>query len=168
VVTSGGGVSPGNSPGALTVGPTTLANNAVFNFEINDANGAAGTAWDILNITGGLTIAVTTNPIVINLTTLDSSNNAAALRNFNSAQSYSWQFVSTTTGVTNFSPTAFTFNTSSFQNSLGVGNFFVSKSTDNLSLAINFTPVPEPSTWALLATGLGALVIVEVRRRRSR
>jgi hypothetical protein len=31
---------------------------------------------------------------------------------------------------------------------------------------LNFTPVPEPSTWALMATGLGALVAAVRRRRR--
>ena len=167
VVGSGGGVSPGNSPGALGAGPTTFANGATFNFEINNTSGTPGTNWDILNITGGLTITATTrNPFVINLYSLDSSNNAGVLSNFNSAQAYSWQFVSTTTGITGFSAGAFQYNASQFQNSLGTGFFFVSQSGNNLLL--NFTPVPEPSTWALLATGLGALLVVEVRRRRSR
>ena len=109
---------------------------------------------------------MTTNPIVINLVTLDVSNNPASLLHFNSSSAYAWQFVSTTTGVTNFSPSAFTFNTSSFQNSLGVGNFFVSQAGNNLVL--NFSPIPEPSTWALLVTGLGALAFTTLRRRRSR
>jgi hypothetical protein len=34
------------------------------------------------------------------------------------------------------------------------------------NLMLNFTPVPEPSTWALMATGLGALVAAVRRRRR--
>ncbi|MCX6954673.1 MAG: PEP-CTERM sorting domain-containing protein, partial [Verrucomicrobia bacterium] len=66
-------------------------------------------------------------------------------------------------GVTGFSANAFQFNTSQFQNSTGIGSFFVSQSGNNLSL--NFIPIPEPSTYALLALGLGAVWIVSRRRK---
>ena len=40
-------------------------------------------------------------------------------------------------------------------------------SQDMLALAVTApTPVPEPGTWALLATGLGAFAVQRVRRRR--
>ncbi|HEY5080076.1 MAG TPA: PEP-CTERM sorting domain-containing protein [Opitutaceae bacterium] len=32
---------------------------------------------------------------------------------------------------------------------------------------MNFTPVPEPSTWALLGSGLAAVALFGLRRRRS-
>jgi hypothetical protein len=33
---------------------------------------------------------------------------------------------------------------------------------------LNFTPVPEPSTWALMIAGGGMLAIAAFRRRRGR
>jgi len=164
VLSSGGIVSPGNSPGTLSVGPTTFTGGASFTFDINNTTGTAGTNWDLLSISGSLTVAATgVSPFVINLVSLDSGNNAGLLQNFNSTQSYAWPFVTTTTGITGFSAGVFQYNASQFQNSLGTGFFFVSQNANNLVL--NFTPVPEPSTWALLLTGLALAAFMFWRRR---
>ncbi len=166
VLNSGGTVSPGNSPGSLAVGATTFAGGAIFAFDINSSTGTPGTNWDLLTVTGPLVISATSsNPFVINLNSLNSGNNPSLLSNFDPTQPYSWQFVSTTGGITGFSAGAFQYNASQFQNSLGGGIFVVSQTGNNLFL--NFSPVPEPSTWALLATGLGLLALAAQRRRRS-
>ena len=165
---SGGTVSPGNSPGTLTVGSATFGAGGNFTFEINSTTGTPGTNWDLLTISDTLlVIATNTNPFVINLVSLDNSGAPAALTNFSSATAYQWKFVTASGGITftePTSPTVFNFNASQFQNSLGVGHFFVSQTGNDLFL--NFTPIPEPSTWTLLVAGLGTLAFVALRRRR--
>lgn len=163
-VNSGGTVAPGASPGTLAVGATTFAGAGRFAFEINSVTGTAGTNWDLLSISGALTITATPgNPFIVDLTSLNLSNTAALVSNFNAADSYSWLFASASGGVTGFSAGAFQYNASAFQNSLGGGSFFVSNVGNDLFL--NFTPVPEPSTYALMALGLGVIVLLARRRR---
>lgn len=167
VLNSGSAVAPGASPGILSVGATTFAGGARFAFEINSVTGTAGTSWDLLGISGALTITATVgNPFIVDLTSLNLSNTAALVSNFNAANSYSWLFASASGGVTGFSAGVFQYNASAFQNNLNGGSFFVSNVGNDLFL--NFTPVPEPSTYALLALGLGVIVVLSRRRcRRS-
>jgi fibronectin-binding autotransporter adhesin len=161
---SGGILSPGASPGNLTVGPTTWAGDAHFTFEINDGNGTAGSQWDLLTISGALTINATPgNPFILDLVSLTTSNAAGLLLNFDPANAASWVFATASGGIAGFETGAFQYNTSQFQNGLADGHFFVSQSGNNLLL--NFTPVPEPSTWAMLGAGLGLLLLFGRRRK---
>jgi hypothetical protein len=52
-----------------------------------------------------------------------------------------------------------------FQTPVGAGQFNVTQVGNDLDL--NFTPVPEPSTWALMGSDLCALGGAIRRRRRS-
>lgn len=54
-VASGGTVSPGNSPGTLSVGDTDLQLGSTLAIELNGAT--AGTGYDQLNVTGSATLA---------------------------------------------------------------------------------------------------------------
>lgn len=85
--------------------------------------------------------------------------------NFNSGVAYTWKLATAAGGITGFDPSRFTLDTSDFTNSLGIGSFFVSQSGNDLLL--NFTPVPEPSTYALMFLGLGAVALAVRRRRRA-
>lgn len=182
-VGSGGVIFPGTfnnalgtmTPGVFGAGATTFASGGAFGFIVNDATGTEGSNWSLLNISGMLNItANSSTPFYVSVNSVDASNLPGQVVNFNSGQSYSWRIVTTTGGITGFSSDAFSTFTSAvgvdgpqgFMNSLGTsGIFFVTQSGNDLYL--NFSPVPEPATWSLLAAGAVVLGGAGWRRRRS-
>lgn len=179
---SGGVIFPGTfnntlgtmTPGVFAAGATTFASGGAFGFIVNDATGTEGSNWSLLNVSGMLNItANSSTPFYISVNSVDASNMAGQVVNFNSSQSYSWRIVTTTGGITGFSSNAFSTFTNAvgtdgpqgFMNSLGTsGIFFVTQSGNDLYL--NFSPVPEPGTWSLLATGAVLLGGAGWKRRR--
>ena len=163
-------LSPGNSPGTLTftsASGLTLAGGGQYDWQIESVTGAPGASWDLISVTGGpLNITATSgSPFAINVLSLDGSGNAGAVVDFNSSTNYSWVVATAPNGIFNFSPDEFSINTAGFQNSLDGGSFFVT--ADATDLMLNFTPVPEPSTYALMGLGLGVM-LVGLRRRSRR
>lgn len=57
-------------------------------------------------------------------------------------------------------------NAANFSSSVG-SNFSRSLGNNNTALVLNFTPVPEPSPYALLGLGLRAVGFTVDRRRRT-
>ncbi len=154
------------SVGTLTFSPgLTLDSGGTLALKFINATGTAGTDWDLVSVNGTLNLTATSGS-PFNLTLASYSNTTGApdlLAGFDSSSNYTWQIASGTS-VTGFDPSAFTIDTSSFQNSLGTGQFFLTQSGNDLFL--NFTPVPEPSTVALLSLGASVLVVSGRRRRR--
>jgi autotransporter-associated beta strand protein len=158
---------PGGGPGALTFsGGLTLANGSTIDFNLYNATGSAGSGFSLLSDTssGGLHLTASSNMITFNLGTINSSGGPASAVNFNPAIPYSWTFASSTNAISGFLPSQFNLNMSGFMNGIAGGGFSFSEVGNNLEL--NFTPVPEPSTWALMGAGVLALSTLEVRRRR--
>jgi autotransporter-associated beta strand protein len=166
-VGSGVTLSPGTSPGTMTFSNgLTFASGGTLAFEINNATGTAGAAsgWDLLSISGALAVTATSgSPFTVQIKSLDADNLAASAANFSAANNYAWTFASATGGITGFDTTKFTLDRSAFSNT-SAGQFFLSQSGNNLVL--NFTPVPEPSTYVLMGTGLSLLAASALRRRR--
>jgi len=174
-VTFAGGttVSPGNAisgqyVSTLSFGtPVTFGTGGIYGFNVATASGTAGVDYSTLSVTGALTLSATVgSPFTIMLSSIDPGTGSPGLANFNSTQPYAWTLVTATSIAGVFNSSDFTVNTTSFQNALGGGMFLVGESGNTLIL--DFTPVPEPSTWMLLAAGLATAVAgLRLRRRRQ-
>ena len=166
-VASGGTISPGSSPGSVNAADTTWAGDGNFTFEINQATGGiAGTNWDLLAITGSLTITATSDTrFTVGLNTLDFSNAAGVPVNFSAGSNYTFAFVTTTTGIICFDPGRFTLTTTGVDLSL-TGTWSIGQSGSNLNLLYTGNAIPEPSTSAAI---LGACALaLAVERRNAR
>jgi autotransporter-associated beta strand protein len=115
--------------------------------DVQNAAGTAGVGWDSTLVTGTLNFTATLgSPFPIFLRSLDGAGAAGAALNFNPYTDYSWTILSATT-LSGFSAAAVTLDPAGFLSPVNGGTF--SLGTVGNSLAVNFTPVPEPETWAL-------------------
>lgn len=166
-------LSPGDSPGTLTfTGALNWAPGGAYTVDLLNATGATpGTTHDTLVVTGAgsFTVSATSgSPFTLNLISLSSALVAGNIADFTNTGTYSWQIASSVNPITGFNANAFAINTSGFTNPVGLGTFNVSLggSGGNTAILLNFTPIPEPSTWALLLAGAALVGFLEYRRRR--
>jgi fibronectin-binding autotransporter adhesin len=174
LVQSGGTISPGNSPGILNVsGDTTWLDGGNYNWQVLDVDGAAGTGWDQLAITGALDLAsLTAGGFNVNVWSLSSALVNGNAQNFDGIGGvYSWPIATASGGITGFDAGDFTIFTGSnngttgFTNDFTGGTFSMSQTGNNLYLNyLGPTPVPEPaSAVTVLALFSGAVL---QRRKR--
>ena len=157
-------LSPGNSPGAIAfTSGLTFSNGGSYLFQVQDPAGAAGSGYDTVNVTGTLAFPAT-GSFAFKIQSLDANGNLGLLASVNAAQVYQLT-LATATSITNFNPSVFTLDTTGFASSFGSGTFSLGLNGAGNALLLNFTPIPEPSTLALLAVGLGALALTAYRRR---
>ena len=137
---------------------------------MSDASGGAGNGWDLISVTGSTLIGGTPgDTIILDLTSLSGTLPGEA-QNFDAAQDYTWELLSSPGGLLGFDEDAFTLLTSNFQNDLAGGSFFLAQQGNSLNLVFDSfaetssAAIPEPSTLALLS--LGALAAFPRRRRR--
>ncbi|MDD3179785.1 MAG: PEP-CTERM sorting domain-containing protein [Opitutaceae bacterium] len=143
-----GDVSPGTSAGQLNItGNLTLQPLSVAIFELGGT--LQGTEYDYLNVSGSVTLGGALEVKFANGfqdIILPNANTFTIL----SAGALSGSFSNVASD-------------SRLSTSDGFGSFLVTYSGLNVSLS-GFTPVPEPSTWALLGVGTSLLYVVSRRR----
>ena len=143
-INSGGTMNPGNSPGTQTYSSLVWEGAGNYNWQLLDANGAAGTGYDTFVSTGAFTINATSgNKFNINLWTLSGTgpDTNGLANNFNGANNYSWT-LGTFGSISGFSADAFSINSFATNGTGGFANLFTgtfSINTNATSLLLVYT-----------------------------
>ena len=156
-------LSPGNSPGVATFNSGQTWGAFSYDWETNNFVGTtAGTDFDTIAITGGLSLTGGSGSYQLNLLSLTAGNVPGNVGGFTD-QARTWNILTTTTGITGFNALNWTLNTTGFTSSPAfTGSFSLGVAGNNLVLSY---AVPEPATWALLAFSLTTVMVM--RRRRG-
>ena len=180
VLNLGSTISPGNSPGTLTVAGNAVWNpGANYNWQLYDTVLGAGTGWDLVSVTGSLDLNALTvgSEFNINLWSLaDIAPDAdGPALNFDPNQNYTWTILTAAGGISGFTGSnQFAINTGAFNgtggfaNALNGGGFSIAQSGNDLNLvftAAGGAPIPEPGTWAAAALLVGGAAFLRWRKR---
>ena len=153
-------LSPGNSPGIQSFQTGQTWSSFSYDCEMNNFVGnTAGTDYDRIGITGGLTLSGGASSYILNVLSLTGSNAPGNVVNF-SEINRSWNVLTTSTGITGFNAANWTIDTTGFTNP-DAGAWSLGQTGNDLVLT--YAAVPEPAP-ALLGV-LGALMLL--RRRRA-
>lgn len=158
-------INPGSGVGSAATTSQTWANAGSYEWNINRADGSAGQAgggWDLLNLSGSLTLgASSSDPFTIRMVSLGLNQLPGEASGFDKLTSYAWLIASSASPVENFNTSKFLLDSSGFMNSYD-GVFGVARGDsvaggDLNQLYVTYTAVPEPSVWSFML--LGALVV---------
>lgn len=168
-VSIGGTISPGNSPGTLTEGATTLLSTGHFILDLatDGSTGTAGIQWDKLVVNGALDISSlsSSNKFTFDLATYSDLTTSGPLVSWDANTNHTWSSIVTFTSLTGtFASNLFTVNTSGFQNSIN-GTFSITQNGNAFDLA--YTAVPEPAVGGLVLAGCGLMLVVRRLRKQS-
>ena len=150
-LTVSGLVAPGNSIGTLSAGHTVFNGGGSFELEMHDWSGVAGTGWDLLAITGDLTLSNTAgSPFTINLVSLSNSTTPGLSTNWNPNVNFTNRFITYSGSLLGnaFATNLFTVHTGSFSNTIN-GAFSITNVSGGLALLYTTSFVPSSTyNWS--------------------
>lgn len=161
-------IAPGSGALAFNLnrgsGTLTFGSDGTYVWQLQD-NGSVTLASSV-QVAGTLAIAATPEaPFNLKLATVCASGEPGLSVNFIAANPTSWTVLTATAGITGFfDATKFSIDASGF---LNAPDALFSLSQNGNDLVLNFTPVPEPSTWVLMLTGLSVVALRAFRRRHQ-
>jgi hypothetical protein len=134
------------TPGTLNTGAETWNGGGSYLVNIGANTGTPGSDWDLLNITGALDVAATSDSqFTIVLGSAD-----PALDN---TQNYTWRIATASGGVTGFDASKFTIDASLFPDDVGSGHFIVTQSGNDVNLEfvhVTANPVTLGRAWGTI------------------
>lgn len=167
-VTLAPGLNNGQPVGTLGFEELTLSGGGILDWNLANRHGQPGEGWDLITVTSPSTLtidATADSRFTLELSTIGSGGQPEVIGDFEFGENYRWR-VFDTAGIADFDPDAFAFDSTNFLTGLDItdNDFWLSREGDDLFL--NFSPIPEPSTYALILTGLGMSGLGAWRRRR--
>jgi autotransporter-associated beta strand protein len=119
----------------LTVGNLTFNGGAIYNWQLGNATGMAGTDWDLISSLGTLGLNATSSNLTLSLSTFGD----ATLEGVKKA---SWEIGNSTQSITGFNKNAFSINYNSMNGT--DGRYFMSLGSGNKTLVLNYKTA---ATW---------------------
>ncbi len=147
-----------------------LGGHGIYEWQVQALPGGDGTTNDLIEVYGAGTLVINAtaeSPFTIRVISLNSGGDGGILTGIDQSHGmYVWTlFNYTTLDSEVFDPNAFVIDASAFSSDAALGGSFTIFQENN-QILLGFTPVPEPSTYALMALGLG-FVVWSLRRRRA-
>jgi hypothetical protein len=159
---------------SLTFSGNLPTSDGLYYFLMRSGTSGAGDGWSVFNYSNAVDLSATEvgryNLDLYTVGPVDAGNVSGRvgeeMSDFNGQQSYDWTFITSTEGISGFSPDQFVINTVGFVNPF-TGSFSVVQQGN--SLAIEYTPasVPEPSTYALFGIGAIGMLVVMSRKKTA-
>jgi autotransporter-associated beta strand protein len=157
------------TPGTLTFNNTlTFSTGGAIELFIKDPTGTAGVGYGLISVNGTIDFNVSAssffliNPLVLG--SAGETGNPPSWLYTN--QNYSL-IVAEASSITNFDASKLILDTSAFVPG-AQWSFNLASSGSNTQLVLNFNPVPEPETWAMMLAGSAAVLLPFLRRNRKK
>ena len=134
-------ISPGNSPGTMTMKSLDLGAGTTLEIEVRNATGDSGIDYDLINVIETLALDFDPeNPVMIDLISLDQNDDAGIATYFDEHDDYAWTIASAGS-ITGFDPAGFSIDVSGFLNDVA-GSFSVFQNANDLQLVYTAAPLP--------------------------